>query len=81
MVVVQSCCGSKVGSKEMQDLSVPLHRGFFLVWKPLEEKCFSLSRSKTEYMKCDFSSAIQEKEMLDSMVRWYLRKTSFLTCD
>jgi hypothetical protein len=43
----------------------------------LEEKCFSLSRSKTKYMKCDFSSIIQKEGMLDSMVMWYLRKTFF----
>jgi hypothetical protein len=27
----------------------------------LEAKCFRLSRSKTEYMKCDFSAITQEK--------------------
>jgi hypothetical protein len=27
----------------------------------LEVKCFSLSRSKTEYMKCDFSATTQEE--------------------
>jgi hypothetical protein len=27
----------------------------------LEAKCFSLSRSKTEYMKCDFSAATQKE--------------------
>jgi hypothetical protein len=27
----------------------------------LEAKCFSLSRSKTEYMKCDFSATTQEE--------------------
>jgi hypothetical protein len=27
----------------------------------LEAKCFRLSRSKTEYMKCDFSATTQEK--------------------
>jgi hypothetical protein len=26
----------------------------------LEAKCFRLSRSKTEYMKCDFSATTQE---------------------
>jgi hypothetical protein len=28
----------------------------------LEAKCFRLSRSKTEYMKCDFSATTQEEE-------------------
>jgi hypothetical protein len=28
----------------------------------LEVKCFRLSRSKTEYMKCDFSATTQEEE-------------------
>jgi hypothetical protein len=27
----------------------------------LEAKCFRLSRSKTEYMKCDFSATTQEE--------------------
>jgi hypothetical protein len=27
----------------------------------LEAKCFWLSRSKTEYMKCDFSATTQEE--------------------
>jgi hypothetical protein len=34
----------------------------------LEVKCFWLSRSKTEYMKCDFSATTQVEGMLDSMV-------------
>jgi hypothetical protein len=42
-------------------------------------KGFRLSRSKTEYMKCDFSATTQEEGMLDSMVRWYPRKTHFAT--
>jgi hypothetical protein len=37
--------------------------------RTLEAKDFMLSRSKTEYMKCDFSATTQEKGMLDSMVR------------
>jgi hypothetical protein len=45
----------------------------------LKARDFRLSRSKTKYMKYNFSATIQEKEMLDSMVRWYLRKTSFAT--
>jgi hypothetical protein len=28
----------------------------------LEAKCFSLIRSKTEYIKCDFSATTQEEE-------------------
>jgi hypothetical protein len=47
----------------------------------LKAKVFSLSRYKTEYMKYDFSAITQEEGMLDSMVRWYLRKTSFATWD
>jgi hypothetical protein len=43
----------------------------------LEVKYFRLSRSKIEYMKCDFSVTTQEEGMLDSMVRWYSRKTPF----
>jgi hypothetical protein len=32
------------------------------LWRrTLEPKCFSLSRSKTEYMKCDFSVTTQEE--------------------
>jgi hypothetical protein len=52
------------------------------LWRrTLEEKCFMLNRSKTEYMKCDFSATTQEGGMLDSMVRWYPRKTHFATWD
>jgi hypothetical protein len=29
----------------------------------LEEKCFRLSRSKTEYMKCDFSTTMKEGDV------------------
>jgi hypothetical protein len=47
----------------------------------LDAKGFSLSRSKTEYMKCDFSATTQEEGVLDSMVRWYPRKTYFATWD
>jgi hypothetical protein len=47
----------------------------------LEAKGFRLSRSKTDYMKCDFSATTQEEGMLDSMVRWYPRKTHFATLD
>jgi hypothetical protein len=47
----------------------------------LEAKGFRLSRSKTEYIKCDFSATTQEKGMLDSMVRWYPRKAPFATWD
>jgi hypothetical protein len=50
------------------------------LWRrTLEAKGFSFSRSKTEYMKCDFSATTQEEGMLDSMVRWYSRKTPFAT--
>jgi hypothetical protein len=47
--------------------------------RTLEAKSFSLSRSKTKYMKYDFSATTQEEGMLDSMVRWYPRKTYFTT--
>jgi hypothetical protein len=47
----------------------------------LKVKDFSLSRSKTEYMKCDFSTTTHDEGMLDSMIRWYLRKTHFTTLD
>jgi hypothetical protein len=48
----------------------------------LEAKYFRLnSRSKTEYMKCDFSVALQKEGILDTIVRWYLRKTHFATWD
>jgi hypothetical protein len=47
----------------------------------LEAKCFRLSRSKTEYIKCDFSATTQEEGMLDLMVRWYPRNTHFTTWD
>jgi hypothetical protein len=52
------------------------------LWKrTLEVKSFKLSRFKTEYMKYGFSATTQEEGMLDSMVRWYLRKTHFATWD
>jgi hypothetical protein len=50
------------------------------LWRrTLEIKCFRLNRFKTEYIKCDFNATTQEEGMLDSMVRWYPRKTSFAT--
>jgi hypothetical protein len=52
------------------------------LWRrTLEAKVFRLSRSKIEYMKCNFSATTQEEGMLDSMVRWYPRKTPFATWD
>jgi hypothetical protein len=45
----------------------------------LEAKDFRLSRSKTEYMKCDFSATTKRRGMLYSMVRWYPKKTPFTT--
>jgi hypothetical protein len=50
------------------------------LWRrTLEEKNFMLSRSKTEYIKCDFSVTTQEEGVLDSMVMCYLRNTHFAT--
>jgi hypothetical protein len=37
--------------------------------RTLDTKCFMLSMSKAEYMKCDFSATTQVEGMLDSMVR------------
>jgi hypothetical protein len=52
------------------------------LWRQtLEANGFRFSRSKMEYMKCDFSATTQEEGMLDSMVRWYPRKISFATWD
>jgi hypothetical protein len=34
-----------------------------------------------KYMKCDFSATTQEERVLDSMVKWYPRKTHFVTWD
>jgi hypothetical protein len=52
------------------------------LWRrTLEAKEFRLSRSKTEYMKYDFSATTQEEGVVDSMVRWYPRKTPFTTWD
>jgi hypothetical protein len=47
----------------------------------LEAKDFRLSRSKTEYMKCDFSATTQEEGdvRLDGQV--VLKKTHFGTWD
>jgi hypothetical protein len=42
-------------------------------------KGFRLSSSKTDYMKCNFSATTQEEGVLDSIVRWYPRKTHFAT--
>jgi hypothetical protein len=47
----------------------------------LEVKVFRLSRSKTEYMKYDFSVTTHEEGVLNLMVRWYPRKTTFTTWD
>jgi hypothetical protein len=52
------------------------------LWRrTLEAKYFRFNRSKTEYIKCDFSATTQEEGMLDSMVRWYPRKIPFATWD
>jgi hypothetical protein len=49
------------------------------LWRrTLEAKCFRFSRSETEYMKCDL---VVRWGLLDLVVRWYLRKTSFTTWD
>jgi hypothetical protein len=50
------------------------------LWRRTLEEGFRLSRSKTEYMKCDFSTTTQE-EGDARMVRWYPRKTHFATWD
>jgi hypothetical protein len=47
----------------------------------LEAKCFRLSRSKIEYIKCDFSATTQEEGILDLIVRWYPRNITFATWD
>jgi hypothetical protein len=50
------------------------------LWRrTLEAKSFRLSRSKTEYIKCDFSATTQEEGDVRLMVRWYPRKTPFAT--
>jgi hypothetical protein len=50
------------------------------LWRQtLEAKGSRLSRSKTEYMKYDFSATTQDEGVLDSMVSWYSRKTPFTT--
>jgi hypothetical protein len=52
------------------------------LWRrTLEAKGFRLSRSKMEYMKCDFSATTQEEWDARLMVRWYPRKTTFATWD
>jgi hypothetical protein len=52
------------------------------LWRwTLKAKGFRLSMSKIEYMKCDFSATTQEEGVLDSMVRWYPRKTLSATWD
>jgi hypothetical protein len=47
----------------------------------LEAKGFRIRRSKTKYMKYYFSATTQGEGVLDSMVRWYPRKTPFATWD
>jgi hypothetical protein len=47
----------------------------------LEAKDFRLSRSKMEYMKCDFNTTTQEEGDVRLMVRWNPRKTPFATWD
>jgi hypothetical protein len=52
------------------------------LWRrTLEVKCFRLSRSKTEYMKCDFGAITQEEGdvRLDGQV--VPKKAHFTTCD
>jgi hypothetical protein len=47
----------------------------------LEAKGFMLNRSKTKYMKCDFSATTQEEGGVRLMITWYPRKTHFATWD
>jgi hypothetical protein len=49
--------------------------------RTLEVKDFRLSRSKTEYISVISVLPRMRKGMLDSMVRWYTRKTPFATWD
>jgi hypothetical protein len=52
------------------------------LWRrTLEAKCFRLSRFKTEYMKCDFSSTTQEEGDVRLDGQWYPTKTPFATWD
>jgi hypothetical protein len=52
------------------------------LWRrTLEAKGFGLSKSKTEHMKCDFNATTQVEGVLDSMVRWYPKKTPFTIWD
>jgi hypothetical protein len=47
----------------------------------LEAKGFRLSRSKREYMKCDFSATTQEEGDVRLNGQVYLRKTHFAIWD
>jgi hypothetical protein len=48
------------------------------LWRhTLESKGFKLSRTKTEYMRCDFSATRQGRETLASMGKWWPRRILF----
>ena len=48
------------------------------LWRcTLESKGFRLSRTKTEYMMCDFSATIMRVEMLVSKGKWCPRRILF----
>ena len=48
-----------------------------LWWKTLESKGFILSRTKTEYMRCDFGTTIQEEEYISLKGQVVPRKDTF----
>jgi hypothetical protein len=49
------------------------------LWRrTFEAKCFRLSRSKIEYMKCDFSATTQEEEDVRLDGQMVLKKDIFL---
>ena len=48
------------------------------LWREtLESKCFRLSRTKTEYMRCDFSTTTREDEDISLKGQVVPRKNTF----
>ena len=63
----------------IDDSRTGVNRKLELWRQTLESKGFRLSRTKTEYMMCGFSTTRHEEEEVSLDGRWCLRRTPFDT--
>jgi hypothetical protein len=59
----------------VDDSQARVNRKLELWRQTLESKCIRLSRTKTEYMRCGFSTTMHEEKDFILDGRWFLRKT------